>query len=68
MELTARFTMVRCNSNKLSFKKMASGDHKAFDVFCGIPYEDVIWYCSEKCKNDTPKLKYKNSNEEISND
>lgn len=60
--------MVRCNSHKLGFEKINEDMHKAYDMFCGVEVKGIIWYCSKKCLNDKPKLKYKMSNEEISND
>lgn len=47
---------------------MKNGDFKAYDTFCGATEKNGTWYCSEKCMNDEPKLKYRKSDEEISND
>ena len=61
--------MPRCRGHKLSFVEMKNGDHKAYDTFCGtIDKNGDTWYCSEKCMDDEPKLKYRKSDEEISND
>jgi len=65
---TQQFTMPRCRGHKLSFIEMKNGDFKAYDTFCGVTEKNVTWYCSEKCMNDEPTLKYRKSDEEISND
>jgi hypothetical protein len=52
----------------MAFEPLSNGDHRAYDVFCGVASKGYIWYCSESCKYDTPKLRYKDSSEEISDD
>jgi hypothetical protein len=60
--------MPRCKGHKLSFTKLKSGDFKASDTFCGVSSFGKIWYCSEQCRDEQPKLKYDYADEEISND
>ncbi len=60
--------MNRCNATHISFEALSNGDHRAYDVFCGISNKGRIWYCSERCRDDTPKLRYSNLSEDISDD
>ena len=61
--------LTRCDNHKLGFEYIGEDLHRAYDLFCGtVDKNGDMWYCSEKCMNDEPKLKYKKSNEEISND
>lgn len=61
--------MTRCDNHKLGFEYIREDLYRAYDLFCGtVDKKGKLWYCSEKCMNDEPKLKYSNSNEEISND
>jgi len=60
--------MNRCSATHMAFEPLSNGDHRAYDVFCGVASKGYIWYCSESCKYDTPKLRYKDSSEEISDD
>lgn len=48
--------------------KLKNGDFKASDTFCGVSSFGKIWYCSEQCRDEQPKLKYDYADEEISND
>ena len=61
-------TVSRCTATHISFEALGNGDHRAYDVFCGISNKGHIWYCSERCRDDTPKLRYKDSSEDISDD
>ena len=60
--------MPRCRQHKLSFTKLKNGDARARDTFCGVSSFGEIWYCSEQCRDEQPKLKYDYADEEISND
>jgi len=68
MEQTLQSIMPRCRQHKLSFTKLKNGDARARDTFCGVSSFGEIWYCSEQCRDEQPKLNYDYADEEISND
>ena len=57
----------------MTFERLDNGDYQAVDIFCGIEYNDRIWYCSKQCMEnkecyDISLKRYSNDNGEIMND